>query len=251
MARDATTTQGTTHASAFIRMRRRVQSTQRRDHLARGADRRVLKESGASPSEGTLLDESGNARYDSVGKRIHVDVPGRDPYEACRACPWSGVQKSGPDSVDPVQATTPCVVVETKGVAATPARPSSKTVTVRSVQDLTSVLAVTSARAIIRQSRPSVACTDRDRGPYSWPTGESVPDAGGPLNKGASVGRRTAAGRRHDMEARGAAAVESQAKDPMANLAYAESLTSEKVRGNIAHELTREVRFDVGPHGVE
>ena len=37
----------------FIRMRRRVQNTQRRDHLARGADRRVLKEGGASPAKGT------------------------------------------------------------------------------------------------------------------------------------------------------------------------------------------------------
>ena len=53
------------------------------------------------------------------------------------------------------------------------------------------------------------------------------------------------------MEARGAADVQPQAKELMANLACAESLTSEPVRGNIAHELPREVRFDVGPHGVE
>ena len=53
------------------------------------------------------------------------------------------------------------------------------------------------------------------------------------------------------MEARRATAVESQAKHPMANLACTEPLTSEPVRGNIAHELTREVRFDVGAHALE
>ena len=58
-------------------------------------------------------------------------------------------------------------------------------------------------------------------------------------------------GRHHDVEARGTPAVEPQAENPLANFACTESLTAEPIKGNIAQELTRQVRFNVGPHGVE
>ena len=73
-----------------------------------------------------------------------------------------GCPEVGPDSVDPVQATTPCVVVETKGVAASPARRSSKNQRQEgeevgpgsnvSVSDYVS-------KGNSKASRPGVACT--------------------------------------------------------------------------------------------
>ena len=63
--------------------------------------------------------------------------------------------------------------------------------------------------------------------------------------------RGIAVGRHHDVEARGTPAVEPQAENPLANLTRAETLTVEPARGNIAHELTRQVRLNVRPHGVK
>ena len=90
-----------------------------------GADRRVLKESGGSPAEDTLLDKSGNARTTESDVRV-------------AALAMIGCPKVGPDSFDPVQATAPSVVVKTKGVHHGAARTSAGRVR-RSVQDLTSL----------------------------------------------------------------------------------------------------------------
>ena len=158
---------------------------QRGDHLARGADRRVLKDSGASPAEGTLLDKSGNARYDWVWKRIQVDVR-VGIFSRPAALAMIGCPEVGPDSVDPVQAKALSVVVKTEGVAATPQRRSSKHQS-RDGEEVRPGSNISVSDYISKGNneapRPGVACTYRDRGPYSWTTGKNVPDAGSTLKQ--------------------------------------------------------------------
>ena len=93
-----------------------MQSPQSKDNLARRADRRILKESGACTAEGALLEKSGNTRDDGVRKRISFEIRGR-------ALP----SPVAPAMIGcPAQTATPRVIVKAKGVAASPAKRCSK-----------------------------------------------------------------------------------------------------------------------------
>ena len=73
--------------------------------------------------------------------------------------------------------------------------------------------------------------------------GEHLPNPRAPSARGRDDSKR--------VEARGAAPVEPEAKNPLADFAGAETLSTKPVERNIPHELASKVGMDVRPRGEE
>ena len=108
----------------------------------RGADGRLLEESSTCPTEGSILQESGNPGNDCVRENILVcNSAGILAWLAAFAVGRS--PQVGPDPVDPAKATSPRVVVGAKGVT-TPPSPREGAMRTRAGRVRRSVHALTS-----------------------------------------------------------------------------------------------------------
>ena len=89
------------------------------------ADGRLLKESGTSPTKGSILQKRGNPRNDCV--RENILRSGSVDIFAGSAAPAVGRSPNvGPDPVDPIEATTPRIGVSAKDVTTPTPRWSNK-----------------------------------------------------------------------------------------------------------------------------
>ena len=140
-----------------------MKRTQRGDHLAQRADRRVLEKSGARPAKGAFWDQGGDPGDDGFGEGITSHVRfGALTRLATLAALWR--PQVAPDAVAPIQAPTVCRRPPREGAARTSARRVR-----RSVQEWVSRCATMSERTMTRQrdqASPAPAGTeDRTRGP--------------------------------------------------------------------------------------
>ena len=229
-----------------------MKRTQRGDHLARRADRRVLKESGARPAKSAFLDQGGDPGDDGFREGVprHVRIGALTRLATLAALRRPQV---APDAVDPIQAPTPGIIVSPDGVPTT--APGGSSENKRREGEEVGPRAGISVRDDVGKGNdeaagPVVARTSGDRRPNAGTAGEDVPDRRGSLSERTGVGRAVMGGFQ-DMKARRAPPVKPQAEDPLADLTRAKALTPEPVGWHLPEELTCHVRLKMRTDGVE
>ena len=204
------------------------------------ADGRLLKESGTSPTKGSILQKSGNPGNDCV--RENILCSGSVDIFAGSAAPAVGRSPQvGPDPVDPIEATTPRVVASAKGVATPSPRRGNKDKSSQSQKICPSPDVPMRDNVSQRDdeaARPRVTSSIWDRRPNSSTADENIPNAGGPLHKGARSGRGTIARRDQSVKARGASTIVTQTENAMTDLTRAETLAPKPLRRDIAQKLS-------------